>query len=181
MQHVVALRSERGVVVGAQVSYRDLAGFGRRFIDVGPAELTAEVVYQVGALRAFAEAVGVRVAYVKRHGALYNAVITTRGRLPLSSRPRGCSATTSSRSGCGIGLAASCRGRPRRAGRTVLVTLDPRVTTTAVAAPLRSAAGTLGRPTGGATSRAHEISVVEVAFAGFTYLAGARSRARSGR
>lgn len=57
MQHVVALRSERGVVVSAQVSYRDLAGFGRRFIDVGPAELTAEVVYQVGALRAFAEAV----------------------------------------------------------------------------------------------------------------------------
>ncbi|MEK4241370.1 MULTISPECIES: hypothetical protein [Janibacter] len=55
------------------------------------------------------------------------------------------------------------------------------MTTTAVAAPLRSAAGTLGRPTGGATSRAHEISVVEVAFAGFTYLAGARSRARSGR
>ena len=46
MQRVVALRAERGVVVvvGAQVSYRDLAGFGRRFIDVDPAELTAEVV-----------------------------------------------------------------------------------------------------------------------------------------
>ena len=68
------------------------------------------------------------------------------------------------------------------AARTVLVTLDPRVTTTtAVAAALRSAAGTLGRPTGSATSRAHEISVVEVAFAGFANLAGARSRARSGR
>ena len=47
------------------------------------------------------------------------------------------------------------------AARTVLVTLDPRVTTTtAVAAALRSAAGTLGRPTGSATSRTHEISVV---------------------
>lgn len=51
MQRVVALRAERGVVVGAQVSYRDLAGFGRRFIDVDPAELTAEVVYQACALR----------------------------------------------------------------------------------------------------------------------------------
>lgn len=79
MQHVVALRSERGVVVSAQVSYRDLAGLGRRFIDVGPAELPAEVVYQVGALRAFAEAVGVRVAYVKPHGAFYNAVIHHEG------------------------------------------------------------------------------------------------------
>ena len=81
MQRVVALRAERGVVVvvGAQVSYRDLAGFGRRFIDVDPAELTAEVVYQVGALRAFAEAVGVRVAYVKPHGALYNAVVHHEG------------------------------------------------------------------------------------------------------
>ncbi|EKA61713.1 allophanate hydrolase [Janibacter hoylei PVAS-1] len=44
MQPVVALCAQRGVVVGAQVSYRDLAGFGRRFIDVDPAELTAEVV-----------------------------------------------------------------------------------------------------------------------------------------
>ncbi len=63
----------------------------------------------MGALRVFAEAVGVRVAYVKPHGALYNASSTTRGRLPLSSRPCGRSATTSSRSGCEIGLAASCR------------------------------------------------------------------------
>ena len=79
MRHVVALCAERGVVVGAQVSYRDLAGFGRRFIDVDLAELTAEVVYQVGALRAFAEAVGVSVAYVKPHGALYNAVVHHEG------------------------------------------------------------------------------------------------------
>ena len=79
MQPVVALCAQRGVVVGAQVSYRDLAGFGRRFIDVDLAELTAEVVYQVGALRAFAEAVGVSVAYVKPHGALYNAVVHHEG------------------------------------------------------------------------------------------------------
>lgn len=75
MRRVVGLCADRGVTVGAQVSYRDLAGFGRRFVDVAPAELTAEVMYQVGALRAFADAAGTRVAYVKPHGALYNAVV----------------------------------------------------------------------------------------------------------
>lgn len=69
------LAAARGVVVGAQVGYRDLAGFGRRFLDVDPAELTAEVVYQVGALEALTRVAGTRVAYVKPHGALYNATV----------------------------------------------------------------------------------------------------------
>lgn len=63
-----------GVAVGAQVGYRDLAGFGRRFIDVEPRELTADVVYQIGALDALARMAGTRVSYVKPHGALYHAV-----------------------------------------------------------------------------------------------------------
>src|SRR4051812_8899811 len=67
--------AERGVVVGAQVGYRDLAGFGRRFIDIAPDELAADVVYQVGALSAMARVAGTRVAYLKPHGALYNAVV----------------------------------------------------------------------------------------------------------
>jgi UPF0271 protein len=67
--------AERGVVVGAQVAYRDLAGFGRRFMDVEPAELTAEVVYQIGALQGMCTAAGTTVRYVKPHGALYNAVV----------------------------------------------------------------------------------------------------------
>lgn len=65
-----------GVRVGAQVSYHDLAGFGRRFIDVDPDELTAEVVYQVGALDALARVAGTSVGYVKPHGALYNTVVS---------------------------------------------------------------------------------------------------------
>jgi 5-oxoprolinase (ATP-hydrolysing) subunit A len=65
----------RGVTIGAQVGYRDLAGFGRRFIDVPPDELTGEVLYQIGALEAFARIAGTRVAYVKPHGALYNAIV----------------------------------------------------------------------------------------------------------
>ncbi|MGW0159805.1 LamB/YcsF family protein [Mycobacterium sp. NPDC003323] len=67
--------ADRGVRIGAQVSYRDLAGFGRRFIDVTPEDLTAEVIYQIGALTALATAAGTRVSYVKPHGALYNTIV----------------------------------------------------------------------------------------------------------
>jgi len=70
-----ALAAEAGVAVGAHVSYRDLAGFGRRFLDVDPGELTDEVVYQIGALQALAAAAGTAVRYVKPHGALYNAIV----------------------------------------------------------------------------------------------------------
>lgn len=70
-----ALAAERGVAVGAQVGYRDLAGFGRRFIDTTPDDLYADVVYQIGALDAVARTHGTRVRYVKPHGALYNAVV----------------------------------------------------------------------------------------------------------
>ncbi|KMO79718.1 LamB/YcsF family protein [Mycolicibacterium chubuense] len=72
------LAAERGVRIGAQVSYRDFAGFGRRFIDVPPEELAADVMYQIGALSALAKAAGSTVSYVKPHGALYNAVVTHR-------------------------------------------------------------------------------------------------------
>ncbi|KUJ58673.1 hypothetical protein ADL25_00125 [Streptomyces sp. NRRL F-5122] len=75
MRRVCALAAERGVRIGAQVSYRDLAGFGRRSMDVPPAELAAEVAYQIGALEVFARAAGSRVSYVKPHGALYNRVV----------------------------------------------------------------------------------------------------------
>lgn len=70
-----AYAAERGVVVGAQVGYRDLAGFGRRFVDVPPDALTADVIYQLGALSAMAHVAGTKVAYVKPHGALYNAIV----------------------------------------------------------------------------------------------------------
>ena len=66
----------RGVQIGAQVSYPDLIGFGRRFIDIDPAELRDAVLYQLGALDAFAQVAGAGVAYVKPHGALYHACVT---------------------------------------------------------------------------------------------------------
>ena len=72
IRRTVAMAAERGVVVGAQVGYRDLAGFGRRRIDMDAADLTADVLYQLGALEAMCRVAGTRVAYVKPHGALYN-------------------------------------------------------------------------------------------------------------
>lgn len=64
----------RGVTIGAHVSYPDIVGFGRRNLDIDPADLTADVIYQVGALQGLAAAAGTRVRYVKPHGALYNRI-----------------------------------------------------------------------------------------------------------
>ncbi len=66
---------QRAVAIGAQVGYQDLGGFGRRFIDIEPDDLYAEVLYQVSALDGIARSVGGSVAYVKPHGALYHAVV----------------------------------------------------------------------------------------------------------
>lgn len=75
MRRVCETAAARGVRIGAHVGYRDLAGFGRRSMEVPPAELAAEVAYQIGALRVFAEAAGSVVSYVKPHGALYNRTV----------------------------------------------------------------------------------------------------------
>jgi UPF0271 protein len=92
MRKVCATAVSRGVKIGAQVSYRDLAGFGRRRIDVPPAELADEIRYQIGALSAFGP-----VVYVKPHGALYNtaavdpshasAIVAGVGSLPILCQP----------------------------------------------------------------------------------------------
>lgn len=74
VRRTVDLAAEHGCAIGAQVSYPDLAGFGRRFMEMAADELAAAVVYQIGALQAFAQLAGTRVAYVKPHGALYNAI-----------------------------------------------------------------------------------------------------------
>jgi UPF0271 protein len=76
LARVCRAAAQRGVRIGAQVSYRDLAGFGRRYIDMAPEDLTADVMYQIGALQALATAAGSTVSYVKPHGALYNTIVT---------------------------------------------------------------------------------------------------------
>jgi UPF0271 protein len=75
MRSVCEQAVARGVRIGAQVGYRDLPGFGRRYIAYQPEQLTAEIMYQLGALDAFARAAGDRVRYVKPHGALYNRIV----------------------------------------------------------------------------------------------------------
>jgi 5-oxoprolinase (ATP-hydrolysing) subunit A len=75
IRRTCAAAAARGVTIGAQVSYRDLAGFGRREMTVPATELTAEVLYQLAALDGIARTEGSKVSYVKPHGALYNRVV----------------------------------------------------------------------------------------------------------
>jgi UPF0271 protein len=75
LRRVCDWAAARTVAIGAQVSYRDLAGFGRRSIDVDPNTLTNDVLYQIGALDGFARVAGTSVRYVKPHGALYNRAV----------------------------------------------------------------------------------------------------------
>ncbi|MEJ5863220.1 5-oxoprolinase subunit PxpA [Pseudomonas farsensis] len=70
----VQAAAARGVAIGAHVSYPDLIGFGRRNMAVPAAQLSADVVYQIGALQGLARSVGAQVSYVKPHGALYNTI-----------------------------------------------------------------------------------------------------------
>src|SRR3954447_2272561 len=79
MHRVCAGCAERGVAVGAQVGYRDLAGFGRRRIEYDVSELRDDILYQIGALEAFCRVAGIRVRYVKPHGALYNTAAVDPG------------------------------------------------------------------------------------------------------
>jgi UPF0271 protein len=79
MHRICRAAVERGVAVGAQVGYRDLAGFGRRRIDYDLDELRDDILYQIGALEGFCRVVGGRVRYVKPHGALYNTAGVDQG------------------------------------------------------------------------------------------------------
>jgi UPF0271 protein len=75
MRATVALAIEHGVGIGAHVAFPDLIGFGRRRLAASPAEVRDYVLYQAGAICAFAEAVGGRLQHVKPHGALYTSSV----------------------------------------------------------------------------------------------------------
>lgn len=72
MEATVTAALAAGVSIGAHPGYPDLAGFGRRSMAISPAEAYSAILYQAGALKAFAEAAGGRLSHVKPHGALYN-------------------------------------------------------------------------------------------------------------
>lgn len=75
MLETVREAAQRGVTIGAHPGYPDLMGFGRRDLDASPVEVTAYVIYQIGALQACCAAAGTRLRYVKPHGALYNRAV----------------------------------------------------------------------------------------------------------
>lgn len=77
MDKTVKILKENNVNLGAHPGYPDLMGFGRRNMNVSPADAKAYVMYQIGALSAFAKANGLKIQHVKPHGALYNTPART--------------------------------------------------------------------------------------------------------
>jgi UPF0271 protein len=73
MRKTVRLAKQNGVRVGAHPSYPDRDGFGRRRMEMESEELTACIIYQVGALKGFLDAEGMALNHIKPHGALYGA------------------------------------------------------------------------------------------------------------
>ncbi len=72
MEQITLMAAQYKVAIGAHPGYRDLVGFGRRTMDATPAEIEADVLYQIGALAAFVRAQNAALVHVKAHGALYN-------------------------------------------------------------------------------------------------------------
>jgi UPF0271 protein len=79
IRKTVRLAVDRGVAVGAHPSLPDLMGFGRRAMRISPQDMYDLVVYQAGAVEAFARAAGVKLHHVKCHGSLYNMAATDEG------------------------------------------------------------------------------------------------------
>ena len=75
MKETVKLAKEKNVAIGAHPSYPDKLGFGRRYMRINAEEAKNYVLYQIGALYAFARAEGLKMQHVKPHGALYNAMV----------------------------------------------------------------------------------------------------------
>ena len=103
MERTVRLARQHGVALGAHPGYPDLAGFGRRRLAMEPPELEASILYQVGALAAFARAEGSELRHVKPHGALYN----TAAEDPEVARPIARAVRRFSRDIVLVGLAGS--------------------------------------------------------------------------
>lgn len=72
MAKTAALCAQHGTAMGAHPGFPDLVGFGRRNMNVSPEDVRNMIIYQVGALKAFAKAAGIHLQHVKPHGALYN-------------------------------------------------------------------------------------------------------------
>ena len=74
MEKTIERAIKHKVQIGAHPSYPDLAGFGRRKIDIPAEELKSQIKYQLAALKGMSESKGAKMNYVKAHGALYNEI-----------------------------------------------------------------------------------------------------------
>ena len=79
IRKTVRLAVDRGVAIGAHPSLPDLQGFGRRVMKISPQDMYDLVVYQAGAVEAFARAAGAKLHHIKCHGALYNMAANDEG------------------------------------------------------------------------------------------------------
>jgi len=79
IRQTVRLAIDHGVAIGAHPSLPDLMGFGRRAMRISPQDMYDLVIYQAGAVEAFARAAGGKLHHVKCHGALYNMAATDEG------------------------------------------------------------------------------------------------------
>lgn len=76
MHKSIKSAKENGVKIGAHPSYPDIEGFGRRDMKCSPEEIISFMLYQCGALDALCRSYGVKIEYIKPHGALYNTMMT---------------------------------------------------------------------------------------------------------
>ncbi|MEA3192320.1 MAG: 5-oxoprolinase (ATP-hydrolyzing) subunit [Betaproteobacteria bacterium] len=79
IRKTVRLAVDNGVAIGAHPSLPDIQGFGRRVMKISPQDMYDLVVYQAGAVEAFARAAGAKLRHIKCHGALYNMAATDEG------------------------------------------------------------------------------------------------------
>ena len=86
IRNTVRMAKAHGVAVGAHPSYPDLVGFGRRPMELSAEEVTADLIYQIGALSAFCKCEGIKLQHVKPHGALYNKAAVSRAVNSLERR-----------------------------------------------------------------------------------------------
>ena len=72
IEKTIKLAVENNVAPGAHPGYPDLVGFGRRSLKLSDEELSSTIKYQVGAVKAITESLGIKLQHVKLHGAMYN-------------------------------------------------------------------------------------------------------------
>lgn len=153
MAATVRAAVQAGAAIGAHPGYPDLQGFGRRALDLTPDEAEAFVLYQIGALAAFARAEGAELRHVKPHGALYNQAAKNRTLAEAIARAVhrfdpalilvGLAGSLLIEAGAGIGLRTANEGFPERGYNPDGSLMDRRLPGALIHDPVQAAAQAL--------------------------------------